>query len=96
MTRFVFAAVAGAILSTAASATPTIRMEGVSTAYVSYRDLDLRSDQGRSRMAHRIRTAAELVCPDSSPLLPFLDSRSECYRAAIASGVSQMNAVASR
>jgi UrcA family protein len=96
MTRFILAAAAGVMLATAASATPTIRLEGASTAYVSYRDLDLRSNQDQSRLAHRIRVAADMICPDSNNLMTFSDSRGQCYRAAVASGLDQMNAVIAR
>jgi UrcA family protein len=96
MTRFILAAAAGFMISTAASATPTVRLEGATTAYVSYRDLDLRSDQGRSRLVHRIRVAADMVCPDSNDLTAYSDSKGQCYRAAIASGVSQMNEIVRR
>jgi len=48
-----FAAAVGLTVTTAASATPTIRFDGVSRAYVSYRDLNLRSDEGRSQLVRR-------------------------------------------
>ena len=96
MKRFMFAAAVGLTVTTAASATPTIRFEGVSRAYVSYRDLNLRSDEGRSQLVRRIRHAADVVCVDRSDLMPFVDSHGQCTRAAIASGVSQMAEIAGR
>jgi UrcA family protein len=87
---------AGAIaLAGAASATaPTeIVVNGaVPTASVRYSDLNLQSDTGRAALSNRIKSAAGQICLDRNiePVGPTL-MRRDCYRAAVASGVGQMD-----
>jgi len=86
-----------AFLATAASANQRIVIvsDGVPTAHVSYADLDLRSHSDRSRMARRIRIAAEDICVGSAIETSVIGPlRNDCYVAAVASGIRQMNAIA--
>jgi UrcA family protein len=84
-----------AALASAASATPDVYLEAGSVkAHVRYNDLDLQSPDGRHRLVGRIRMAANLVCTDGSNGLPFSPGRADCYRAAMASGLTQMDGLA--
>jgi UrcA family protein len=65
-------------------------------AYARYGDLDLKSEVGRRRLIRRIRFAADTVCTDRSELVPFNPARDECYRAAVADAIDQMNAIVGR
>jgi UrcA family protein len=63
--------------------------------HVGYTDLNLRSPAGRARLVGRIRVAAVSLCSD--PNIDPLDvrlKRMECYRVAVADGVSQMDNIA--
>jgi UrcA family protein len=90
MTRLIIgasSAALAALTSTAASATPQIRVDSQNRAFVGYQDLDLQSERGRKTLAKRIRFAAGMVCTDRTDLTPLIDDK--CYRAAISSGASQ-------
>jgi UrcA family protein len=97
MFRFMTLA-AAATLATAASAnTSAITIVGGTTAHIGYGDIDLHSATGQHRLGGRIRRAAEMICTAStSNLLPFSSPSAQCYRAAVADGVSQMRALGSR
>ena len=88
---------AAVLLPTASSATPSITVsdDGL-TARISYRDLNLGSPADRSRLSGRIQRAAALLClePNSGDPLSMFTTRAECYRVAIANGVTQMNTIA--
>lgn len=98
MTRVILAitSAALAVSSTAASATRHILIDGHDRAFVTYHDLDLQSQSGRSSLTKRIRRAADMVCTDNSNLMPFSDLSGRCYREAVQSGISQMDQIASR
>jgi UrcA family protein len=85
------------LLPTAASATSSITVSDDGyTARISYDDLNLASPSGRSMLTGRIQRAAGLVCFDPYDLDPLmlLETRADCYRTAVASGVNQMNVIA--
>jgi len=95
MLRMMIAA-AALLVPSAASASKISLSEDGSKATISYRDLNLGSPAGRSKMTVRIHRAAEFVCFDPfnyDPVAP-APVRTECYRAAVRSGVDQMNAIA--
>jgi UrcA family protein len=98
MIRLLIATTA-AMLATSASASiqPTVFVDGVPTARVSYAGLNLHSTDGRTHMAHRIRLAAEHLCAGSyyetSMIMPL---RNDCYVAAVSSGMTQVEEIASR
>jgi UrcA family protein len=76
---------------------PSVFVDGIPTARVSYADLDLHSTAGRSRMARRIRSAAEDLCKDNFVDVGIVQPlRNDCYTAAVASGVTQVDAIAAR
>ncbi|SRR5690349_10294594 len=88
---------AAALFATPASASQSIVIvyDGVPTAHVSYADLDLGSKSGRARMARRIRVAAEDVCLGAAIETSVIEPlRNDCYVAAVASGMSQLDAIA--
>jgi UrcA family protein len=64
------------------------------TAHVAYADLNLASSAGKARLIGRIRAAAESLCVTrgDGSLEASLADRS-CYRAAVASGLQQMDRV---
>ena len=68
---------------------------GAPTARISYVDLDLHSAGGRAQMVRRIRSAAHSMCTDGEldPLM-VQPRRIACYRVAVASGTTQLNAIA--
>jgi UrcA family protein len=97
MTRIIFAS-AFLMFASAASATAPIRIVGhdPATARVTYDDLDLSSPKGVGRLQHRIRSAAQQVCIDeefSSGIIDPMGDQTECYRVAVASGMSQMRQI---
>jgi UrcA family protein len=97
MFRMTIIAAALAALATAASARPSpIYIETGTSAHVRYADLNLHSSAGRSTLVGRIRLAAGMLCNDRTEFDPFNSARNKCYRIAVASGVSQMNAIAAR
>ena len=67
---------------------------GLPTVVVHYGDLNMQSDAGRSTLTHRVQVAANYLCyePEVEPLGTFIE-RKECYRAAIADGANQMEAL---
>ena len=92
MTRIAIAALA-AVISTAASANVAgIRFAGDS-AYVSYGDLNLQSQPGRTALTTRIQAAANRLCTDVGSEVEPLATRMQCYRVAVQSGVEQMDAL---
>lgn len=95
MLRMMIAA-AVVFVPSAATASAIRLSEDGSTARISYRDLNLGSATGRSKMTVRIRRAADLVCLDRFDVDPFLTGprRADCYRVAVKNGVEQMNAIA--
>ena len=92
------AATAAATLATAAAAnTNAITIVGGTTAHIGYSDIDLHSPTGQHQLGGRIRRAAEMICADgASNLVPFSSPTAQCYRAAVADGVSQMRAFPTR
>lgn len=98
MTRIAIA-LAAAMLASAASAASVDPSEVIasstSAVHVSYAGLDMQSQQGRDQLVGRIHTAAAALCNDANidPLGVRL-KRMECYRNAVAGGVSQMNQIA--
>jgi len=87
---------AAALFATSANANQRIIVvNDVPTAHVSYADLDLRLAAGRRHMAHRIRLAAEEICVGTFVETSILEPQhNDCYVAAVASGMSQLNAIA--
>jgi UrcA family protein len=89
---------ASAVLASAASANVSTRIvvtgSGVTTAHISYADLNVASDAGRTTLTRRIKAAASYLCLDSSvePLATDME-RLNCYRAALTSGANQMEAI---
>jgi UrcA family protein len=99
MTR-IFIASAFLMFASAASATNPIVITGDNpvTARITYSDLDLHSLKARVRLAGRIRTAAARICvtgaADPTPMLPMTTDQ-QCYQTAVASGLTQLNKIAS-
>jgi UrcA family protein len=82
-----------AFAASAASANPiVVSAASPPTAHVAYSDLDLASSAGQARLEGRIRAAAESLCVTrgEEALEDLLADRS-CYRAAVASGLQQMD-----
>jgi UrcA family protein len=89
------------MFASAASASATIQnvAHDPARASVTYDDLDLKSPKGVARLQHRIRSAAQQVCIEEesgSGLINPMADQSECYRVAVASGMSQLNEIASQ
>lgn len=98
MIRILTATVA-AMLATSASAdqSSVIIVDGAPTARVSYADLNLQSNAGRLRMTHRIRSAAERMCVNPFYRVSITEpERNDCYRVALADGMTQLEAIARR
>jgi UrcA family protein len=92
----ILTAMVAVTLASAASANETriIVINGSPTAHVSYADLNLQSNSGRARMARRIRVAAEMVCDGSAIETSVIEPlRNDCYVAALASGMRQLDAI---
>ena len=97
MFRFMTLAAAATAATAAAANTNAITIVGGTTAHIGYTDIDLHSVRGQHQLGGRIRRAAEMICTAStSNLLPFSSPSAQCYRAAVADGVSQMRALGSR
>ena len=98
MKRVILAAAAAMLASSASASTPISLSDDGTIARVKYSDLDLHSSTDRSKLTGRIRTAAEMLCLDANNVNPLAVSppSDECYRAAVASGVAQMNEIAAR
>jgi UrcA family protein len=97
MIRKMIIGAAVAVLASAASATSNVYIEAGSVkAHVQYNDLNLQSPDGRQRLVGRIRMAANMLCTDGSDALPYSPGRIDCYRAAMASGLTQMDDIARR
>ena len=97
MTRISFG-LAFALLAAGASAhSPEIVVTSDTRAHVAYADLDLHSSAGQAQLTGRIRAAAASLCndPNIEPLNVHL-KRLECFRVAVADGVSQMDHLANR
>jgi UrcA family protein len=95
MTRFTIALAATMLASAASAHSSDVIISSGSAVHVSYGGLNLHSRQGRDQLAGRIRGAAAALCND--PNIDPLDvrlKRMDCYRVAVADGVSQMNAIA--
>lgn len=91
MTRFALAALA-ALASTAVPANASaIQFKG-DQAYIDYQDLNLSSHEGRDVLLRRIRNAAYTVC-NPEEFNSFSQADPKCVRAAMASGIEQMDAV---
>ena len=59
---------------------------------VSYTDQDLDSPSGQSALRSKIRSAADRVCDlGGTPNLEDFGKSADCYRAAMKSGLKQMN-----
>ena len=67
---------------------------GLPTAHVSYRDLNLQSDEGLNTLRARVRGAARMVCGDSPSVesVPQRVAVRSCVNRAIANGDRQMSA----
>jgi UrcA family protein len=97
MIRIMLLAATSALSPNAPAHNSGIYLEGPSTAHVRYSDLDVHSPDGRSRLTTRIRSAAQMICVDGSTDPLFINpGRVECYRVAVASGLSQMDLIANR
>ncbi len=97
MLRTITLAIAATLATAAAANTNAITIVGGTTAHIGYGDIDLHSATGQHRLGGRIRRAAEMICTAStSNLLPFSSPGFQCYRTAVADGVSQMRALAAR
>jgi UrcA family protein len=98
MTRIAIALAAAMVASSASAASlpaPEVMVSSAAAAHVSYDGLNLQSQEGRDQLVGRIHIAAAALCNDSNidPLNVRL-KRMECYRTAVADGVSQMNQIA--
>ncbi|MCH8615668.1 UrcA family protein [Sphingomonas sp. SM33] len=86
--------------SSNAFAQPPVVVTGGTAPFqvVSYADLNISSKAGQDRLVHRIRSAAEDICLDSSKeQVKFEAARRHCYSTALDSGMTQMNrAIAER
>jgi UrcA family protein len=95
MTR-ISIALAATMLATGASAHPSdVTVTGGAGVHVGYADLNLHSPTGRTQLVGRIHVAAASLCND--PNIDPLDvrlKRMECYRTALADGLSQMDEIA--
>jgi UrcA family protein len=97
MLRTIAFAAAATFATAAAANTNAIIIVGGTTARIGYNDIDLHSVRGQHQLGGRIRRAAEMICVDgASNLVPFSSPSAQCYRAAVADGVSQMRALGSR
>ena len=97
MLRTITLAIAATLATAAAANTNAITIVGGTTAHIGYSDIDLHSAIGQNQLGGRIRRAAEMICADgASNLVPFSSPTAQCYRAAVADGVSQMHALAAR
>jgi len=97
MLRTIILAIAATAATAAAANTNAITIVGGTTAHIGYTDIDLHSVRGQHQLGGRIRRAAEMICVDgASNLVPFSSPSAQCYRAAVADGVSQMRALGSR
>jgi UrcA family protein len=82
--------------SAATANTSNVYLDG-SSVHIRYRDLDLRSVDGRAELQGRIHEGARLLCSDlNDDSFPGNLRRSECNRVMIASGVDQMNRIVRR
>lgn len=94
----ILTASAAALLATSvpASAGQTrIYVDDLPKARVSYAGLDLRTVDGRSHMARRIRLAAEDLCKENFVEASITEpARNDCYVAAVASGIRQLDTIA--
>ncbi|MBX5461590.1 MAG: UrcA family protein [Steroidobacteraceae bacterium] len=64
----------------------------VPRAYVSYADLDLSTEEGATRLYHRIVRAAETVCPKSHALnLRAASMTQQCIADAVERAVNEVN-----
>jgi UrcA family protein len=97
MLRTIIFALTTALATAATANNSGITIVGGTTAHIRYGDIDLHSTMGQHQLGGRIRRAAEMICTDGSTnLMPFGSPRVECYRAAVAQGVSQMHVLATR
>ena len=95
MTRFMIAALAAVISTTASANVSAIRIDG-NTAHIRYGDLNLQSHTGRTQLVDRIRVAASRICTDPSDGVQPFARANECYRVAVANGTQQMSAAAAK
>jgi len=98
MKRVILAAAAAMLASSASASTPIVLSDDGLSSQVTYVDLDLHASTDRSKLKDRIRLAAKNLCLDGKNIYPLAVSptRAECYRAAVASGIRQMNELATR
>lgn len=97
MFRLTIFALAASLATAASANNSAITIVGGSTAHIGYGDLDLQSHTGRASLTGRIRRAADMICTsDTNQMLPLNSPQQECYRTAVASGVSQMRSISAR
>ena len=100
MTRTLIASAFLMFASAASATSPIVITAGdPPQARVSYKDVDVRSATGRLTVEHRIHRAAETLCIDGQvdpALLQPMKRFTECYNVAVASGLSQLDEIASR
>lgn len=100
MTRTLIASAFLMFASAASASNPITFTSGdPPQARVNTRDVDLRSATGRATVEHRIRRASEELCIDGHvdpALVEPMKSFTECYKVAVASGMSQLNRFASQ
>ncbi|MFL6721382.1 MAG: UrcA family protein [Sphingomonas sp.] len=94
--NMMFAAAAAAFASAASGSPGSVYLDKTDRAHVPYGDVDLNSPDGRAELRGRIRIAAGLVCAAAPEDTALESVRTSCLRAAVASGVSQMNRLAAR
>jgi len=89
--------VALGLVSTAANSSPIrVTWQPVPTAHVSFADLNLGSPDGRAAFEERIHAAADTLCfadRDGDRTLEAALGGHDCYKAAVADGLRQMNTI---
>jgi UrcA family protein len=103
MTRTLFASAlltfASAASATSATAPIQVIAHNPPTARITYDDLDLKSGDGVHRLQRRIHRAAQRICAEAGAPEGVVDpmaDQTECYMRAVASGLSQLNQIASQ
>ena len=100
MTRILIASAFLTFASAASASSPIVITGGdLPRAIVRYRDVDIQSAAGRSTVESRIHRASEELCIDGQvdpALIQPMKRFTECYNVAVASGMKQLNELASR
>jgi UrcA family protein len=100
MTRTLIASAFLMFASAASANSPIVFTAGEPPqARVTYDDVDVHSTGGRSIVEKRIRSASEQLCIDGQvdpALLQPMKRFTDCYNIAVASGISQLDRIASQ